>query len=86
MADRIDMNGLSTTINQMKMYIHHYGLSETERKSTTEILVTDVSLKKISTERLIISYGGLIKIILMHMTLTMQLLRICVKQIHYLII
>ena len=80
------MNGLSITINQMKMYIHHYGLSETERKSTTEILVTDVSLKRISTERLIISYGGLIKIILMHMTLTMQLLRICVKQTHYLII
>lgn len=31
-------------------------------------------------------YGGLIKIILMHMTLTMQLLRIYVKQTHYLII
>ena len=86
MADRIDTNGLSTTINQMKMYIHHYGLSETERESNTEILVTDVSLKIISIEQLITSYGGLIKIILMRMTLTMQLLRICVKQTHYLII
>ena len=86
MVDRIDMNGLSTVTNQMKMYIHHYGLSETERKYTTEILVTDVSLKRISIERLITSYGGLIKIVLIHTTLTTQLLMIFVKQTRYLII
>ena len=80
------MSGLSTVTSQMKMYIHHYGSSETERKSITEILVTDVSLKRISIERLIIFYGGLIKIVLIHTTLTTQLLRIFVKQTRYLII
>lgn len=38
------------------------------------------------TGQLIISYGGLIKIVLMNTTLTMRLSRVCVKQIHYSII